>query len=474
MALPESPPTPLRVERRPWWRRPFPQFALTLLLLVVAVAGYYFYRVRGADLALAEALAEADRLDPHWRLNDIEARRAVIPERENAAVQVVAVRKLMPDGWGAKTSAGMLFLDLPPAARLNPHQAKALHAELGKVRAALAEARKLKDLPRGRFPITYDRLFRSVHAESEAPKEVVNLLADDVLLWAEDQQPDKALDSCRAILNCGRAIGDEPLPASQLLRMACRASAVKHVIRTLAQGEPSPTALLAAQRLLEDEEGVSLLLIVARGLRAGNDRTMEAYVGGEIPREPAFHDDPFMMEQIECDYLGGMTRQRAALLSYLNRAVEIAKRPPREWVAAFRALEATGDYLPGAPCQLPRFVRFAQTEQRSLAQLRCGLAALAAERYRRERGDWPNDLAALAARGYLKGVPLNPFDGAPLRWRRLGDGVEFEAPGSVPWGTGLRLWDVSGRRQAPLPADPVPEAPPEDGEPALPPPGEDP
>jgi hypothetical protein len=445
-----------------------------VLLLVLAVAGYCFYRVRGADLALAEALAEADRLDPNWRLKDLEARRAVIPEGENAAVQVIAVRKLMPDGWGAKTSAGDLFAGLPPAARLNPPQAKALRAELGRVRAALVEARKLKDLPRGRFPITFDRLFRSVHGESEAPKEVVNLLADDVLLGAEDQEPDRALDSCRAILNCGRAVGDEPLAAPQQLRMACRASAVKYIERTLAQGEPSPAALRATQRLLEDEEVMPLLPIVARGLRAGYDRTMEAYLRGEIPREPAFHNDPFMMEQIECDYLGGMTRQRAALLSYLNRAVEIAKRPPGEWVGAFRELEATMEYLPGAPCQLPGFARFAQNEQQSLALLRCGLAALAAERYRRERGAWPDSLAALEARGYVKRVPLSPFDGAPLRWRRLRDGVEIAVPGPAPWGAAFRLWNVTGRRQAPLPADPFPEAPPQGGGPGMPPPGEDP
>ncbi len=462
-------PAPLVRKRRPWWRRPFRLFLIGLLLLLAGLVGFYFYRIRGADRALEEALAEADRLDPHWRLQDLEARRATVPDGQNAALQILTVRKGIPGGWGAGTNLGPLFDGLPPEIRLNELQVKALRTELAKARTALAEARKLKDLPRGRFPVTYDRYFRSVHNESGAAGEVVNLLVDDVLLQAEDRQPDNALDSCRAILNCGRAVGDEPLADPQELRMNCRGTAVRYIERTLAQGEPSPAALLAAQRLLEDEEGVSPLLIATRGLRAGYDRAMEAYARGEIPRRLTFSDDPYLTEQVECNYLGGVKRQRAALLRYLNRAVEIARLPPREWVGALRELEATEEWLAGAPLQMPRFSPFALTEQRSLAQLRCGLAALAAERYRRERGRWPNDLAELVARGYLKAVPRTPFADTPLRWRRLGHGVEIEAPGPVPWGASLRLWDAFARRQAPLPVDPALQAPPAGRRPGLPP-----
>src|SRR5207248_825627 len=63
--------------------------------------GYQWYW----DRAFRTAIAEADRLDPGWRLMELEAARAEIPDSENAAIQVLAVRKLLPPGWFAPPPA---------------------------------------------------------------------------------------------------------------------------------------------------------------------------------------------------------------------------------------------------------------------------------------------------------------------------------------------------------------------------------
>jgi hypothetical protein len=96
-------------------------------------------------------------------------------------------------------------------------------------------------------------------------------------------------------------------------------------------------------------------------------------------------------------------------------------------------------------------------------QFRCAIVALAAERYRRARGQWPETLEALAAVGYLKQVPTDVFDGRPLRWRRLDDGavvysvgpdgqdnggkLDPKNPAAPGTDVGIRLWDVARRRQ---------------------------
>jgi type II secretory pathway pseudopilin PulG len=101
---------------------------------------------------------------------------------------------------------------------------------------------------------------------------------------------------------------------------------------------------------------------------------------------------------------------------------------------------------------------------RSQAQLRCAVAATALERYRLAHGRWPDSLAALVPE-FLREVPTDPYDGAPLRFRRLVDqvivysvGADGEDDGgNVTWlhpntpGTdlGFRLWNVDRRRQPP-------------------------
>jgi hypothetical protein len=96
------------------------------------------------------------------------------------------------------------------------------------------------------------------------------------------------------------------------------------------------------------------------------------------------------------------------------------------------------------------------------AKLRCAVAASAVERYRLAHGDWPRDLGSLVP-AFLKEIPNDPYDGQPLRSRRLADGVVLYSPGpdgtdnqgnldrsaKPPEGTdiGFRLWDAARRRQ---------------------------
>src|SRR5207302_7971553 len=129
----------------------------------------------------------------------------------NGALLILAVKKLIPKDWASSPQFYELFGEDPPEAQLNEAQVKALRTELGKATAALTEAGKLKDFPRGRFPITYPRVGIPIPSSEQDARQVTNLLEHDVLLRAQDGKADLALDSCRAILNCGRAIGDEPL-----------------------------------------------------------------------------------------------------------------------------------------------------------------------------------------------------------------------------------------------------------------------
>src|SRR5437660_4388430 len=82
-----------------WLKRFVLGFGLLLILVVsVALGVSYYLRKLGIE-HLKSAVAEADELDPGWRLEDLEKKRAAIPDAENAALRVEAAYKLLPNDW---------------------------------------------------------------------------------------------------------------------------------------------------------------------------------------------------------------------------------------------------------------------------------------------------------------------------------------------------------------------------------------
>ncbi len=482
-ARPNMPPTP-NVRRR--WRKPLLFGALLLLIVVGTPVGLYLYHAGTANRELAEALAEADRLDPGWRLEELEARRAKIADKENSALHILAIMKLMPDNWRGDPQFYELFEQEVPEAQLNEAQVNWLRAELGKAPAALTEARKLKDLSRGRFPIAFTADGNPMTLACQEAIPVSNLLSHDVQLLAQDGKIDASLDSCRAFLNCARAIGDEPTLASVLIRFDYRRTVVTSTERVLAQGQPSAPGLLAMQQGLE-EEARPLLLLAARAERARVDQSLRALESGQIRYVEHFTELLAKKER----RLGIRPMSllipyyHALVLRHLNKVAEACKLPAARQAGRFEELDGFLLKLPEEIQMLHYgFSKLAEINRRSRAELRSAVAALAAERYRRDRGAWPAKGADLVAKGFLKAWPQDPFDGAPLRCKRLADGLvvysigqdgkddgghinrdNITAEGSD---LGFRLWDVGSRRQPPRPPRPKMPGPQDDDPDVLP------
>jgi hypothetical protein len=152
-------------------------------------------------------------------------------------------------------------------------------------------------------------------------------------------------------------------------------------------------------------------------------------------------------------------RIHARYLRAINEAVEIAKLPVDEQAGPYRAwrekygqVENVGDgFCMGG---------HEKSLLRSHAALRCADVGMAAERYRRKHGNWPLSLADLVPQ-YLQAVPLDPFDGHPLRYRitdrgavvySIGeDGRDHSADLNPPPDVVFALWNVNQRRQPPQP-----------------------
>jgi hypothetical protein len=161
----------------------------------------------------------------------------------------------------------------------------------------------------------------------------------------------------------------------------------------------------------------------------------------------------------------------AAFLRYLTECVEIAKLPPEQQIERLRDFDQQPPknvplLLAVLSGPLDSFQKLARIFHYGLAFLRCGVTAVAAERYRLANLRWPKNLDELVPH-YLSSVPIDPFDGQPLRYRRLDDGVLIYTvgedrkddggqrvlikAGASDTDTGFQLWDINRRHQNPPP-----------------------
>jgi hypothetical protein len=482
--LPEILPKP---RRRRWglW------VGMTLLLFLGLALLYAFYAY-WLDRGLREAMAAADRDSPGgWQLEDIEAHREQIHDEENAALVILKVKRLLPANWPFEiapsdqnlaedqansaragvpppTSDGNLN-ELPPEVKIDAALLRSLRASLVRIQPVRAEARKLIGMTRGRFPLKWEDDILLTKVNSEDARIAASLLRDEATLASQDGDVDSAVAWVRGMLGAARAVGDEPMLRSALVRFDCDAQAVQALERVLAQGEPSTHELEAVQALLEKEAAEPLFLQAVRGERASIHKLLLCMRHGTT-------------DLSELDWLRGFPRPRKSFLDYfgptlarhshahtlalMNQYVEAAKLPPEKQPPVMRTLEqkvrkAKADWAFVTARLMPAMNKVSNSYRRSVGNLRSASVAVALERYRRDHGGWPDSLDALVPK-YLAVVPKDPQDGRLLRFTRRQDGVIIYWIGldgiddggklnrRYPWAQGrqgFQLWDVKQRRQ---------------------------
>jgi len=403
-----------------------------------------------------------DRSSPGWRLDDLEAARAVIPDNENSAPRILASDQLIrmdsiPDGLEemiADQARNRLF-SAPQMSRID--------ACLQGLQPALSEARKISELPRGRFANTYAKdAFSTPSPHMKKIRQVMSALRIDATGRAQTEDVDGSLASCRALVNAGRSMLDEPIPISQLVRLACDNVVIPCLERALGQGEPSDVAVAATQRLFEDEAGQPILLIMCRAERAEAHHYMTLLQNGDLKPDGFYRELP-ENERPASTSIADIRKSHAALLRHLTRFVEIAQLPPHEQLQQIKtSLAAIAQAPPLARAMAVGGDTMVLACHRGRARLVCAATALACERYRKANGKWPDSLQALVPT-QLSAVPLDPYDGKPLRLIRNNEGITvysvgpdlqdnqgaFDDHDPTRAGTDLvfRLWYVAKRRQ---------------------------
>jgi hypothetical protein len=349
----------------------------------------------------------------------------------------------------------------------------ALKREVQAARACLDASRHVLKLSWGRNPLVYEKAWYNADlSPSQRLRYTANVFRVEAMLRIQENDIPGALESARAIMHIAQATGDEPFLVSMLIRMAIRRAALRTIERTLAQGEPAPSTLAALQQAWQEESALPLYLSGMRGMRGTSFALITAVKNRAITLTGLQNELDLMrfpkwskeyISLVEFYYLKALqTQVQASVLEFQNRQIEVAKLPPEEQVKQWPQLAAARQQLPWIGQLLTEgSVRTADAFVIHVAQVRCLIVALAAERYRQAHSSWPVEPVDLVPE-FLPAPLIDPFTAKPLIMRRTSDGLivysvssdgednggnlapNYRAAGSD---VGVRLWDPAKRRQ---------------------------
>lgn len=492
--------------RRPsgWLRILGLMVLFTAVLLAVPIA-HHFKSRDDAEARLQQVVADTDRLNPGWRIEAVLDAREKVPDAENAAPHVRAVAAILPKGWPNQRAAvapkppeedGAAPIPTPstetiperiraiePERQLDDKLREELRDEIQALGPVLEAARPIITLSKGRHEVAWSKdWFETLLPHAQEVRTVGELLSLQAAWFAQEGQIDEALRATRGVLNVGRSMGDEPTLISQLVRIALVIRSIQTLERVLAQGEASEAELMETQRLLKSEvdEGPSLMWKAMRAERGAVFETLNRVADGKKSLE-GLHGNNHQMTHwdhltLQLFWRSRIRRSQAAYLEWMNQVVIGAPLPPKEARETFARIESdcndkksSSDHTI-AVLFMSSFTKVLDAYYRRQAQADCAALAVACERYRMKRGQWPEALDEVAPE-FIDRVADDPFGESALRYRRTEDGIVIYSVGSDGKDDhatldrqhpqrngadlGVRLWDVKHRRQPAAPPSPV-------------------
>lgn len=257
-----------------------------------------------------------------------------------------------------------------------------------------------------RYPTKFAQGASMLLTHAQDLRGAARLLELEAVVRAHQGDVAGVVQSIETGLGTGRSLENEPLPISQLVRMACDGVTRRQFTSLL------PHVAFSDQDLQRLQERLSQIEYES-GLR-------RALAGERV------------LGQIEIQNLGGPAMllrggAREIHLDTLERLMTAAQSPWPQALVESQQVEkdlkaeiaassglANAKYMLAAPVA-GSLEKVFEAAARNRAHNDATIAAIAIERYRRQHGSLPEDLTELAP-GFLPYVPMDPFSGRPLNY----------------------------------------------------------
>jgi hypothetical protein len=245
----------------------------------------------------------------------------------------------------------------------------------------------------------------------------------EAVLHSENNKSRLAAHSVTSIFGIAHSLAKEPLLVSQLVCTACRGLAVSSLERIINRAEFADEQLVELTQTISNAEDRSTMSWAIAGERC---------MGISIFKNPAsFSSESFGKKMPPAPVLklykaiGLADKEAIIYLDLMNDYMKTIRLPLHQRRMAAKTVEAklkATSKIHILPHEfMPAFSRVITINIRSIAHLRTARVALAVQRYRLATGKLPDTLADLVPT-YLDIVPMDPFDGRPLRYEKLETG----------------------------------------------------
>jgi hypothetical protein len=435
-------PPPLPRKRHNWLPAIIVSCAFAPLVILLIV--FLNYRISNAS-AVRRLEAEIKKKGEPLTLADLAATYPPIPDEDNGAVLLVRLwQKEDPEFWTAflegvrplptrrdpRWDNALPFLgseskDIFRSTKLNSESRTAAESFLKERAEHLNGLRHALSKTQFRFPIDVTYGVNTLLPHIAVIRQEAQNFRIEALLAAESGNMDAAIIASENVARAGSALASEPLVVSQLVRIAVYEMTLDLIER-----------LLTAQAISKAQLGNLVVLVDRVEMRGGlrlslvSERTMFRSLIEFPPKGAKYAPSNDMLGSRVglgfYDFTGLKMADCRLMLETMEKAISLADYDD------VSTLEEFEGFLSGVVAEAKRkppkilcamflpALQKAVTKFASLeARRRAAIVALAVERFRLAKGgSTPESLNELIPQ-FLSSIPTDPFDGEPLRYKKL-------------------------------------------------------
>lgn len=365
---------------------------------------------------------------------------AVVPDAENAAfIYTNAIAQIRSNSisWEIESELSTRGTPLSEKARVAAEQAVATN------QAALDIARRSTLLPRARYPVNYLDGPNAELPHLAGLKQLAKLLEYEAVLKADAGDANGAVESVNTSIRAARSLDNEPLLISQLVAAAMLTMSCQSLERVLCRTSTTDEGLRGLMAQLHAAEATNRFQVALVGERA---QTMELIrllqddvrhfieIANKNSSEEERVELPVRNPGVGWKMIGFFDRDRAFFLRAMDTNLAILTlAPPRSLQFSNHLEQMDTRALKGhfifSSMTLSGLKRIPTRDASLHAYLRATMAAIAVERWRvAHAGSLPESLDALVP-DLLPSIPIDPFDGQPLRYKLLPRGFAVYSVG---------------------------------------------
>jgi hypothetical protein len=377
--------------------------ALAALVLLVGSTRLYVAIQRGATERRLETLRAAGHPTSFAELAEYNQPPQGVPNAADTYLRAFAAF-VPPADWTVLPS--WTATGLPQRGEPLPEQmVKAISECQAANEGCLALLHEAAGIEHCRYDWDYSKLWPYLSTIGDCAR----LLQAKALLCAHRGQIEDAIICVKDGLRLGGALRRQPFAVNSLAGSHYSTMALRSLERILSRAAPTDRQLRELSDVLAtiaDSPGLVDTMITERGLMIGNCE--QFFTRGGLRFGSVMHWLP-----------GAKERALADILDHMEACVEAARLPSTQQMARFHGIRKEVEDLSVlhtvVKALVPGMDRIAERDLAFRTCLDLARAALAVERYRLATGALPAALDTLVPQ-YLKEVPLDPFDGRPIRY----------------------------------------------------------